>query len=222
MLKTTLFIPTFNEIDGVRAIMPQVNLQWADEIIVVDGGSTDGTREYFQAMGIPVHDQDAPQLSGAYKKCLEICTGDVMVAFSPDNNSVPANIPLLLAKVQEGADIAISSRYLGDAKSEDDDVVTAFGNWLFTTLINVLFRAHFTDTLVMYRAFRIKLVKELDLDLSQPCWETQMMIRSAKNGFKICEIPGDEPARIGGVRKLRPLYHGYQVLKVILQEFFRR
>ena len=53
-MKTTLFIPTFNEIDGMKVIMPRIKKEWVDQIIIADGGSTDGTVEYANECGYEV------------------------------------------------------------------------------------------------------------------------------------------------------------------------
>jgi hypothetical protein len=61
--------------------------------------------------------------------------GDVVITFSPDGNSIAELIPELVNKMKEGYDMVIVSRYLNEAKSEDDDIITAFGNWLFTKTV---------------------------------------------------------------------------------------
>lgn len=223
-MKTTLFIPTLNEIDGVRLIMPRVKREWVDEIIVVDGGSTDGTVQYFEAMGIPVVRQKSKGVCGSYWEGLEVATGDVIIPFSPDNNSVPEVIPDLIAKMKEGYDMVIASRYLAGAKSEDDDIVTGFGNWMFTKLVNILFGGKYTDTLVMFRAYKIELVKDYfeQYDKTLPVFEMQLCIKCLKHKRKVLEIPADEPKRSGGVRKMRPLYNGSCLYFLLAKEFFAR
>jgi glycosyltransferase involved in cell wall biosynthesis len=222
-MKTTLFIPVKNEIESIPVIMPRIKQEWVDEILVVDGNSTDGTYEWFRDNGYNVIRQKSAGLGSAYWECLEIAIGDIIIAFSPDNNSIPELIPPLIAKMREGYEMVIVSRYLDGAKSEDDDLVTAFGNWLFAKIVNLLFRANYTDTLVMYRAFTKQLVKELNIERShQPIFEMQLVVRSAKLHRKVTEIPGDEPKRFAGIRKMRPLYNGSVVLLCILREFFKR
>lgn len=220
-MKTTLFLPVLNEIDGLKAILPRIQREWVDEMIFVDGGSTDGTLEYLRENGYHVIRQKEKGLAAAYWECFAVATGDVIIPFSPDNNSVPELLPQLVAKMREGYDLVIVSRYRDGARSEDDDPVTAFGNWMFTTIVNVLFGGRYTDVLVMYRAFRKDLIERLKLDVRKtPVLEVQLVIRCLKYGCKVGEIPGDEPKRIGGKRKMSVWYNGSTILWLILKELF--
>ena len=222
-MRTTLLIPTFNEIEGTKLVMPRVKREWVDEIIVVDGGSTDGTIEYFEARGIPVVRQKSKGVCGAYWECFDVATGDVIIPFSPDNNSIPELIPDLISEMKKGNDMVIASRYLPGAKSEDDDIVTAFGNWMFTKLVNLISGGKYTDTLVMFRAFRRELVESLKMDSRKiPVFEMLLCIRCAKKNKKVAEIPGDEPKRIGSDRKMNPLYNGSTLLWILFRELFVR
>lgn len=221
-MKVTLLILTYNEIEGMKQIMPQIDKSWYDELIIMDGGSKDGTIEYAKDHGYPIFVQERPGLGLAYIEGLARATGDVIVTFSPDGNSDAARLPGLIAKMREGYDIVIVSRYLDWAKSDDDDIVTGFGNWLFTTMYNILFHERVTDLLVIYRAFRKDLVQELNVDHDAIAWTTQMMCKAAKARRWIGEIPGNEPLRIGGIRKMSPLRNGWAELTMLTSEFLRR
>jgi hypothetical protein len=117
--------------------------------------------------------------------------------------------------MKEGYDLVIGSRYLGTSKSDDDDIVTGFGNWLFTRTVNLLHRANYTDAMVIYRAFRRELIYDLDLHKDESyllpeklfhtiiSWEPLMSVRAAKKKKKIGEVGVGEPPRIGGTRKLQ-------------------
>jgi glycosyltransferase involved in cell wall biosynthesis len=213
--RTTLLIPTLNEIDGMRAIMPKVRRDWVDQILILDGGSTDGTIEWARAEGYEVYVQKEAGIRQGYMEALPSIRGDIILTFSPDGNSIPELIPALLTKMEDGYDMVIVSRYLNEAKSDDDDILTAFGNWLFTKTINILHGGHYTDAMVIYRAYRKQLIHDLELDQDRwyttperlfSCrisWEPMLSARAARNGLRVTEIPGDEPARIGGERKLR-------------------
>ncbi len=221
-MKVTLLIFTWDEIDGMRAIMPQIKKEWYDQLIIVDGGSTDGTIEYAKEHGYYLFVQKERGAGAAFIEAMEKVTGDVVITFSPDGNSDPERIPPLIEKMKEGYDIVIVSRYLNGAKSYDDDIITAFGNRIFTGTVNLLFRARITDLLVMYRAFKTDIVKELGLNTKTVAWGTQLLIRAVKQNLRIGEIPGDEPVRIGGVRKMHPLKNGIREISMIIKEFFNK
>ncbi len=198
-MKITLLIPTLNEVEGVKATMPRIKKDWVDEILVVDGNSTDGTREYLQEHSYNVITQKKPGIVAAWWEGFEAAKGDVIILFSPDNNSIPELIPALVDKIREGYDMAIASRYMKGAKSYDDSFFTGFGNFLFTRMvINTLFGAKYTDALVMYRAFKKELLTKLEMsNVKGPFFEAVLSIRCAKKKLKVAEIPGDEPQRIG-------------------------
>lgn len=219
-MKTTLLITVMNEIEGMKTILPRIQRDWVDEILVVDGGSTDGSVEYARSLGFQVLRQKSKGLVGAYWEALEVVTGDVIIPFSPDGNSVPERIPDLVQEMQEGYDMVIVSRYLNGSKSEDDDAVTAFGNWMFTKLINFLFGGRYTDVLVMFRAWKKELVKTFDVNPSLAGFEPQLAIECAKRKLKVAEIAGDEPRRIWGETKRNNIAHGFAILVLIVKEFF--
>jgi glycosyltransferase involved in cell wall biosynthesis len=214
-MKVTLIALTLNEIDGVKAIMPRLPRDCLDEILIVDGGSTDGTIEWAVAHGYKVHVQRQPGIRFAYLEALPLISGDTIISFSPDGNCDPAFIPQIIAKMRQRYDLVIGSRYLGNAKSEDDDLITGFGNRLFTRTVNLLYRSRYTDVMSIYRAFTKKLVYDLGLDRDSSytlpeqmfrttiSWEPLMSVRAAKCGKRIGEVSAGEPKRIGGSRKLQ-------------------
>ena len=229
---TTLLIPTLNEIEGMKAIMPKVKREWVDQILVVDGNSSDGTADFARSEGYEVYMQRERGLRYAYSEALPLIRGDVLITFSPDGNSIPELIPPLLDKMEEGYEMVIVSRYLGTAKSEDDDLITGFGNWFFTKSCNLLFGGAYTDAMVMFRAYRTQLLRELEID--QDRWyttpeklfftrlgcEPMISARAAKRKVKIGEIPGDEPPRIkGSRRKLQVVRWGAAYYFQFLRDF---
>jgi glycosyltransferase involved in cell wall biosynthesis len=221
-MSVTLIAPTWNEIEAVKVVLPQLRSEWVDEIIIVDGGSTDGTVEFCRSNGFRVHSQRARGYGAALREAIEVSKGDYIIEFQPDGNSLPSRIPAMVAKIEEGYDLVVGSRYVGGATSYDDDRLTKIGNRIFTWLVNLLFRAHYTDVLIGFRIFRRDAFEALQIDTNGLAWAIQLPIRFAKKGFRIAEIAADEPARIGGVRKMRPFKHGFEFLLVMLREALTR
>lgn len=227
----TLLVPTLNEVVGIREIMPRVREEWVDQVLVVDGGASDGTAELCRAMGYDVHLQTRPGLRHAYSEAFQRVRGDIVITFSPDGNCIPELIPQLTERLQQGWDMVVCSRYAPGAHSEDDDAITAFGNWLFTRSINTLHRAHYTDSMGIYRAYWTWVYYALDLDQDEGYAteriarthlgvEPLLSIRAAKAGLRITEIPGDEPPRVGGDRKLQILRWGVGYMAQVFREAY--
>ncbi|MBI3552682.1 MAG: glycosyltransferase family 2 protein [Elusimicrobia bacterium] len=223
-MKVTLVLYVLNEIGALRVVLPRIKREWYDELIAIDGGSTDGSVEYLRENGCAVYRQKRPSWSGAYREAYERAEGEVIVDFSPDGNSVPEVIPALTRKLEEGYDMVIASRYTGGAKSEDDSPLTRFGNFMFTAMINLLYGTRYTDSLVIFRAYTRSLLERgglLERDLDQ-CVTALLDIRCAKIKARCADVPGDEPARLSGVSKMNPLLDGLRVLAVILKELVYR
>ena len=231
-MKVTLIVPTLNEIAGMKEIMPRIKQDWYDQLIILDGGSTDGTVEYAQQQDYLLVSQKERGMRYAYMEVLPYVEGDVIVTFSPDGNSIPELIPTLIETMKEGYDMVIASRYAGSARSYDDDLITAFGNKMYNWLVNLFFRARYSDVMVIFRAYKKELIKLLDLERdlgyslgekifqTRISWELLLSIRCAKKRLRVIEIPGDEPPRIGGERKLHVIRWGGAYLIQVLREVF--
>lgn len=231
-MTTTLLVLTKNEIEGMKAIMPQINKKWCDQILVLDGNSTDGTIEYAREMGYDVYIQRKRGLRCAYQEAWPLIKGDYVITFSPDGNSPPEYIPKLIDKMKEGYDMVIGSRYYQGAKSMDDDMLTAFGNWLFTRTINILHNGNFTDAMTIYRIYKKELFYSLGLNedatyslyekifFTNISLEPVLSVRCAKEGLKTADIACPEPPRIGGKRKLQIVRWGLAFMaQVVLEKF---
>jgi len=227
-----LVMPTLNEIEGLRYVLPKIDRSLFKEIIVVDGHSTDGTPEFCREQGLTVVFQPKTGIPDAEEAGFKHVTADAMILFTPDGNSLAEVLPPICDKLSEGYDIVVASRYCGGAQSEDDDFLTALGNRLFTATVNLLFRARFTDVLVGFRAYTCDAVRRMQLpDMTGECWfrrefrlvnswELAASIRAARLKLKVAEIPADEPKRIGGVRKLSIIRNGCGGVSQIVYDFF--
>src|SRR5437868_7987036 len=131
-MKVTLLAPVLNEVDTLREMMPSFPRHLFEQILILDGKSTDGSAEYCRSQGFEVYVQKEPGLRVAYYEAWPLIRGDYVLTFSPDGNCKLSDLEPLIAKAGEGYDMVIGSRYYKGATSEDDTVVTGFGNWFFT------------------------------------------------------------------------------------------
>jgi glycosyltransferase involved in cell wall biosynthesis len=203
-----------------------------DQILVVDGQSTDGTADCARQQGYDVYVQKEKGIRKAYKEAWPLIRGDIVITFSPDGNCIPELIPPLIEKMKEGYDMVIVSRYLDAARSEDDNWITGIGNWFFTrVLINGFHGGHYTDAMGMYRAYKTKLFYDLDMHKEESytpekLWltvigcEPLISTRMAKRKLKISEIPGDEPKRHKGQAKLQIIRWGGAYLFQVIRELW--
>ena len=146
-MTTALIITTLNEIAGVKKIVPKINKEWLDEIIFVDGGSTDGTIEEAQKMGFEVIIQKQKGHGAAVLEGVNYIKSDNFILFGPDGNDEPEKIPLLIEKMNEGYDQVLVTRFGKGSVNLDAGIIDSFGNKMFAFLANVFFGGYWTDTL---------------------------------------------------------------------------
>ena len=218
-MTTALIITTLNEITGVKKIIPKIKKEWVDEILFVDGGSTDGTIEEARKMGFKVIIQKQKGHGAAVLEGANTIKSDNFILFGPDGNDEPEKIPELIEKMKEGYDQVLVTRFGKGSVNLDAGIIDTFGNKMFTFLANVFFGGYWTDTLNESRIISKKAFQELNFDAMDLSSTQQMSIRGLKRRQKICEILGNEGERIGGVRKMKPLPVGASLSFRIIKEF---
>ena len=206
-MKRSLIILTLNEIDGIRTLFPQLPLDKVDEVLAVDGGSTDGTVEFLQQHNIPVYRQIRRGRGEAFRVGMANANGDCVVFFSPDGNEDPRDIPRLFDLLEAGADMAIASRFLPGSQNEEDDDPLPLRKWVnqaFTLLANIIWnrgRPHVTDTINGFRGIRREAFYHLAPVSMGYTIEYELTIGAMRSKMKIAEMPTIEEKRIGGETK---------------------
>ena len=220
-MSSLLVIPTLNEVDGMKQVIPLIKKEWVDEILIVDGGSTDGTIEEAKKLNLKVIQQKSKgSLGAAIYDGFESTKAEYLLMFGADGNNEPEEIPKMLEKIKEGYDQVITSRFGKTSINEDAGIIDAFGNKMFTAITNIIFRGQFTDTLSSSRAFTRKAWNEIKLDAFGLDSVLQMSIRGLIKNQKIIEIIGNERARVGGERKMHRIPTAIKLTTLIIREFF--
>ena len=235
----TFIVPAYNEENAISSTLARLHKALMEqdlpfEIIVVNDGSTDQTRQRAEVCdGARVIDHPINTGYGsAIKSGVRVAKYDWVGIVDADGTYEIEKVGMLIDKMKNGFDMVIASRYLDGAKSEDDSLITAFGNWLFTATVNVLYGGSYTDCMVIYRAWRSSLYKELDIHLDETFEfyeklyrtklgiEPLLSVRALKRNLKVGEIPGDEPPRIGGHRKLQIIKWGLSFYTSFFRELW--
>lgn len=220
-MKTTLVTLTLNEIEGVKALFDKIPFKDFDEVLALDGGSTDGTVEFFKLKGINVVPQKTKGRGEAFRLAVETATGDVIVFFSPDGNEDPKDTIKLANLIKDGYDMAIASRFMKESRNEEDEdwfPVRSWANQAFTILANLFFKGRVTDSINGFRAVKKDSFKALGVNASGFAIEYQMTIRALKLKQRIIEIPTIEGNRIGGQSTAKSIPTGLKILKLLIKE----
>ena len=214
-----LLITTLNEVTGVKKVVPRIKKEWVDEILFVDGGSTDGTIEEAEKMGFKVIIQKQKGLGAAIIEGVNAIKSDNFILFGPDGNDEPEKIPQIIQKFKEGYDQVAATRFGKGSVNLDAGKIDTFGNKMFAFLVNAFFGGHLTDCLVELRIMSKKTFQELNFDEMSLIAIQQMCIRGLKKRQHIYEIIGNEGERMGGIRKMKPLPVGASLSLEIIKEF---
>ena len=222
-MSRALVLLTLNEIEGVRAMLPRIDFAAFDEVLAVDGGSVDGTRKFLTDQGIRLVDQALSGRGEAFRTAVQASTSDTLVFFSPDGNEDPADIPKLFEALENGADMAIASRFMVGSRNEEDDAFLQCRKWAnqaFGLAANVIWGRgpRITDTINGFRGIHRNAFVRLSPASMGFTIEYELTIRALKAGMTIAEIPTIEGDRVGGKTKAHSIRTGLRFLGFLTKE----
>ena len=194
--RLSVVIPVYNERATVEEVLKRVQAVAIDkEIVIVDDGSTDGTRERLAGLAaadgsVRVVLQPANRGKGAaLRRAFAEARGAIVLIQDADLEYDPADYPALLDPIERGvADVVFGSRFLGGPHR-----VLLFwhsvGNWALTTLSNMLTNLNLTDVWTCYKVFRVEVLRGLTLRENRFGFEAEVTAKVARAGWRIYEVP---------------------------------
>jgi glycosyltransferase involved in cell wall biosynthesis len=215
----SIVIPTLNEEKNIVHLFPAIKKtinNYAYEIIVVDGHSSDKTVEVSKRYGAKILYDDIGKGS-ALIKGLKEAKGDIIISMDADLSHEPKELKLLIAGIETGYDICMGSRFILGGGSDDMPALRKFGNKIFMSIVNIIFGSHYSDMCYGYRSFKKGIFEKLNLQETGFGIETEINIKAKKKELRIIEIPSMEKKRHSGEGKLRTFRDGYIILRTIFK-----
>lgn len=219
----SVIIPAYNEektIEGVlhRTNKAMENLGLPYEIIVVDDGSIDETSKLAERCKVTILNYGANKGKGyALRKGIQKATGNVIVTMDADGSHRPEEIKQLLMPLLNGADIVAGSRFLGEREYGSIRKLNILGNNIFNILILLLTGRQITDSQTGFRALKKEIFQKIELTSEGYQIETELTVKTLRNGYKIHEEPVTCEKRKNGGSHLNPLSDGFKIFKAILK-----
>lgn len=197
-MKISVVIPTKNEEKTIAEIIDGVK-PYADEILVIDGHSTDKTREIALSKGVRVELDRGKGKGDGLRKAIELVTGDIIVFIDADGSHDPTDIPKLVEPIKSGkADMVIGSRMKGgsdELMGTFEEFLRLVGGQTITLIINYVLGAHLTDSQNGFRAVRTEAIRQIRLTENITTIEQEMTIKFIKKGFRVIDVAAHETRR---------------------------
>lgn len=194
----SVLIPVYNEVNTLMELLERVrDVEIQKEIIMVDDGSTDGTRELlnteiegkFPDVKVLYHAVNSGK-GAAIRTAIDAATGDYLIIQDADLEYDPREYFALLEPILDGrADVVFGSRFLGGGPHRVHFFWHRMGNGLLTLLSNMLTNLNLTDMEVCYKVFKREVLQSINLKCCRFDFEPEVTAKVAKKGYHIYEVP---------------------------------
>ncbi|OEK03849.1 glycosyl hydrolase [Roseivirga sp. 4D4] len=187
---------------SIAHVVNDIPEAWVDEVVVVNNASTDKTVEVAEAAGATVLTELASGYGNACLKGIDYLNNadnrpDILVFIDGDYSDYPEQLPDLVKPIiDDGMDIVIGSRAIGNREGGSMTFPQVFGNWLATSLMKLFYKVKFTD-LGPFRAIRFDKLIELQMEDRTYGWTVEMQVKAARHKLKSTEVPVNYKRRIG-------------------------
>jgi glycosyltransferase involved in cell wall biosynthesis len=218
----SVIIPTLNEAKNLPFILPYIPMNWVDEVILIDGRSTDKTIEVAKQLlpSIKVVLEKTKGKGAAMRAGYRASKGDILIVIDADGSNDPRELPRYITALLEGADFVKGSRFAPGGGTTDMPRIRMLGNGGFVLLANLLFGVKFTDLCYGYHAFWRHCLDVVALERFDGFEiDAAIYLQAVRARLRVVEVPSFEGYRFFGIGKLQTIPDGFRVLGTIFQQW---
>jgi len=220
----TVVIPAYNEERNIEKIINDVK-PFCDNIIVsVAKKSKDQTANIAKQLGVKVVIDHGLGKGDGIRSSIEYLDDGIVVFIDGDGSHIASDIPLIVQPIiDDKADMVIASRFLGGSEELHGDFnkfLRMFFSMCIAQIINWRFKTEMQDTQNGYRAFEVKVLKDLNLTSNHTEIETEMCMKCIKKKYRILEVPSRELKRSSGKSNISILKHGKRYAWTVFKNLF--
>jgi glycosyltransferase involved in cell wall biosynthesis len=217
-LNITLIIPALNEAACIGPLLAELPAGLIQELLIVDNGSTDDTAGVARRAGARVIVEPRRGYGYACAAGVAAASGELLAFMDGDGSFIPGELAALLAPLLDGsADMVLGTRMRGGMAAGAMPPHQRFGNRLVARLMDRLYGLRLTD-LGPFRVVHRDLLNMLDMREMTYGWPVEMIVKAARHGARIVELPVSYRPRSAGVSKVGGTIHGtflatYRILR---------
>lgn len=219
----TIMIAALNEEKNIEKVVREClslkNIK-SEVLVIIDSKTTDRTKDVAEKAGAKViHTGEWKGKGYALKAAQKYIKGEYVVQIDADYQFLPREIPKLIAALQNGFDVALGSRHEKGSKVENGSVTRFrdFGNYLLSAAATIAAGQRISDVLAGFKAFKTNVLKEVDFREVHYGYEAEEVIKAARKGYRIKNIPIEYRKRLDGRSNVIPLKHGLMFLGTIIK-----
>ncbi len=229
MKRLSVIIPVYNEVATINEILAKVNKAplpdgVEKEIVIVDDGSTDGTRDYLGKLASSaakvIFNEKNMGKGGAVREGVNQATGDIIIIQDADLEYDPEDYSAMIAPILSGEVDAVMGIRIKDESAKRLNPLYGLGNWLITFTSNLLYSYNAEEYTGGYKAFKTDVVKSINVRSNGFDFEHELISKVLKKGFKLATIPiRYYPRNYGAGKKIKWL-DGFKILWVVIKYRF--
>ena len=222
-MRISFIVPAYNEAASIGEVLERVAaLDRDSQVIVVDDGSTDGTAEIAERHGVQVIRQPNRGKGAAIRAAIPHVDGEIVVIQDADMEYDPAEVPALVEPIERGAaDVVFGSRLSGGRPQRAYFFWHMVGNRFLSLLTGVLYNTTLSDMETGYKAFRVEVLRSLDLRQDDFAIEPEISAKVCKRKLRVYELPISYYGRTYAEGKKITWRDGFKAVRVLLEVRFR-